>query len=131
MKDIPELRGREELAAWIRQHFDDAVNELINTKVLDSLLVEAKPAWVLPFKTLIGQAREKGQPGGGIWFICGDVPLDFIPASAASTPKEAARHFSLKWQMDASRDGATDKAIVARADALYRLTEDERIWLQG
>lgn len=131
MKDIPELKGRAELAAWIKQNFDAAVDGLMRRNVLDSLLVEARPAWVYPFKTLIGRAREKGRPGGGIWFICGDVPLDYIAASAAASPKEAARHFSLKWQMDAARDGATDKDLVLKAQGLYQLTEDERIWKQA
>lgn len=129
MKDIPELQGRNELAAWVKQNFDNAVKELIRQNLIDGLMIEAKPAWVFPFKTIIGKARVKDQPGDFLWFICGDVPFDRIAGSAAATPREAARHFALKWQLDASREGELDSELVFKANALYQLTEDERIWI--
>lgn len=130
MKNIPELQGREELAAWIKQTLDKAIQELIDGKAVESLLLEAKPAWVFPFRILIGKVRESGQPGHFLWFICGEGPMDYIPGSCATSPKEAAKHFALKWQSDASHDESYDKELSDRAGALYRLADDERLWVQ-
>jgi hypothetical protein len=130
MKDIPELKGREELAAWIKKNLDKAVNELGRTGRAEDFLVEAKPAWVYPFQILIGKMRMHSLPDDFMWFICGDAPTDCIVGSSADSPRAAARYFSLKWQLDASASGTTDEALSARAEALYELVEEERLWKQ-
>lgn len=121
----------DELKAWVRKQLDDAVEGLINANVFDAALIEVKPAWVLPSRILIGKAREQGDPADFRWFICGEVRLDHIPADTAFTPREAMRHFSMKWQLDASNlaDEASD-TLAEDAEALYSLAEDDRFWSQ-
>ena len=131
MRDIPELSGHEELSTWIKKNFDNAVEELTRRGVAEGLLVEAKPAWLLPFQILIGKMRERERPGRFLWFICGDTPTDCIPGSHAATPREAARHFALKWQLDASGEGVVDTELSVKAGALYELVEADSFWKQS
>ena len=137
-------RGKEKLQIWIKQQVDGAIRELTRSHAFASFLVEAKPAWVLPFQILIGRVRERGgRPDRFDWFICGEVPTDLISSKAASTPREAARFFSLKWQGEAalkeelpagqSADptGAArseDLHLAEQAEALYALTDDPSVW---
>ena len=54
----------EAIKAWIKKSMDDMVQELMDRGVLDSIVAEARPAWMLPFTLLIGQVREHGNLGG-------------------------------------------------------------------
>ena len=120
----------------------------MNQGTIDSLIVEAKPAWVLPFQILIGKIRAQGQSKDFVWFICGEIPTDFLESTAASTPREAARHFAMKWQLETARhqdqaaqeSSATEpesgrqdpgEQLSEKAEALYELVEDTRLWLQN
>ena len=124
--------GREELKAWVKQHLDTAVRELTGKDIFESLLVEAKPAWVFPFRVLIGKVREQGQPREFQWFICGDVPTDHVNSGVASTPRDVARHFALKWQLDAARqqEDPGGGELAEQAEALYELVDQSGLWPQ-
>jgi len=132
---------------WIREILDKAVREIAELGVMADELVEARPVWSVPNKIMIGQVRVANEPTTFIWIICGDLPTDHISSTVASTAREALRHFSLKWQLDASRydDPATRKAfgldetqdwsrftkqLIAKAEELYAMAEDEGLWLQ-
>jgi hypothetical protein len=137
--------GREQLNAWTKKQLDAAVRKLMNLGVIDSMIVEAKPAWVLPFQILIGKIRAHGQAKDFDWFICGELPTDFVGYEVASTPREAARHFAMKWQLEVARHkdlsgqespgpvrqlGETGSQLAETAEALYELADDESLWLQ-
>lgn len=139
--------GRKELDAWIKKQLDTAVRKLMNQGAIDSLIVEAKPAWVLPFQILIGKIRAQDHSQDFEWFICGEVPTDYLEAAVASTPRETARHFVMKWQLAAARHqeklaqdptAATPESqqedpggqLADQAEALYSVVEDDRLWLQ-
>ena len=139
--------GREQLKAWTKKQLDLAVRKLTNPGAIDSMIVEAKPAWVLPFQILIGKIRAHGQSKNFEWFICGDVPTDSLKSTVAPTPREAARHFAMKWQLQAARhqdltaqesrgtepeSGGEDpgEQLAFKAEALYSLVDDARLWLQ-
>ena len=129
MRDKSELEGREELKAWIKQQLDDAVHDLMARGVVESLLVEAKPVWVYPFQILIGKIRERGQEGVFDWFICGEVPTGHAYSSLASTPREAAKYFALKWQLKAARQ-KNNSGLAVKAEALYELVDEDSLWQQ-
>jgi len=148
MVDNHDNSGREELDAWIKKQLNAAVRKLMDQGAIDSLIVEAKPAWVLPFQILIGKIRAQGQPNHFKWFICGEIPTDYLPSSVAVTPRETAKHFVMKWQLAAARHQkkiersppATTsespmkdpgKQLADHAEALYGLVEEDRLWLQG
>jgi hypothetical protein len=139
--------GKEELNSWIKTQLNIAVQKLMKNGNIDSLIVEAKPAWVLPFQILIGRIRAQGQSNEFDWFICGEVPMDYLESTVASSPREAARHFAMKWQLGAARyqelvdqassDDAADTSrqdaieqLVEKSEALYALADDTRLWMQ-
>jgi len=147
MDENTDQPNQEELDAWIKKQLDGAVRKSMKLAGMDSLIVEAKPAWVLPFQVLIGMIRKQGQSGSFDWCICGEVPTDFLPSSMASSPREAAKHFSMKWQLAAARnesgdgqdpvanaDGAqqdnTGEQLIDHAEAVYSLVENDSLWLQ-
>jgi len=147
MDKNPDKPGRKKLDAWIKKQLDNAVRKLVNQGAIDSVIVEAKPAWVLPFQILIGKIRAHGHANDFEWFICGEVPTDYLASDVASTPRETARHFALKWQLRAARqqvpaaqepfgtEPETDRndpgeQLSEKAEALYELVEDTRLWSQ-
>jgi len=145
MHEKMEKNEPDELQVWVKQRLDVAVKELINNSVFGSLLVEAKPAWVYPFQVLIGKIREHGSSKTFEWLICGEVPTDFVNSAVASTPREAARYFAMKWQLEVARhkDLLEQKSpgpvpqlrepgsqLAETAEALYELVDDEKLWQQ-
>ena len=135
-------------AAWAREVNDAAVSEIIERGVLDTEIFEARPVWWLPFQVVIGQIRDTHQRAASVWIIAGQVPTDYVSTEAAATPRDAVRHFSMKWQLDAARykDPATQEqlgadnkeewdrmgeALAQTAEALADLAADDRHWLPG
>ena len=124
MKGAPDS-----LQAWLRQQLDKSVQEFIDLRAFEDVLIEVKPAWVLPERLLLGKAREQGDPLSFRWFICGEVTFDHLPGDVAVTPREAVRYFSMKWQLDAVRaEKEAAMILIDQAQALYALAEDERYW---
>ena len=124
-----ETSRDEKLETWRADTLTSAVHELLDAGIATSPLVEAKPSWMLPFQILIGEIREQGDETGFWWFISGDLPTDYAESSVATTAREAARYFALRWQLAAAREENADGIELAeRAEALYMLTEDDRHW---
>ncbi len=122
---------QEELQKWIKAQVDSALKELMQRDAFDDLFVEAKPAWVLPFRVLIGRIRKPRDSSGFKWFICGELPTDHLGSSAASTPRDAARHFALQWQLEAARQqDSAQEELAQSAEALYELVEHDHLWPQ-
>lgn len=144
MDENKKQAGRKELDAWIKKNLNAAVHKLMERGTIDSLVVEAKPAWVLPFQVLIGKIRAKDQSGDFEWFICGETPTDYLESAVAEKPREAARHFAMKWQLTASRylgKGTEQKPeqikqedvvnnLIRHAEDLHSLTQDDRLWVE-
>ncbi len=61
MNEKTKQAGRKELDAWIKKNLNAAVHKLMARGNIDSLVVEGKAAWVLPFQVLIGKIRAKDQ----------------------------------------------------------------------
>ena len=147
MTEKLNIPDQEELNVWIKTQLDNAVWKLIERGEVDSLLVEAKPAWVFPFKILIGKIRSQDKPEIFNWFICGDVPTESLKSTLASSPRDAAKHFSMKWQLQAARrqnpesqnptetepkSGQNDRVdqLIDNAEFLYELVDNAKLWQQ-
>jgi hypothetical protein len=130
MSEETQSTADETFSEWSRETFDAGVREIIELGVLGGAVVEARPSWALPDSIVIGQIRETNVPTGFTWLICGDLPTDHVGSAVATTPRDAARHFSLKWQLDAARniEPALAETLIAKAEALYELVEDESLW---
>jgi len=147
MEENQNARTEEELKKWVKSQLESAVRELSDQGLFDTAMIEAKPAWVFPFGLLIGMIREQGEVTSFDWFIKGDFPAARVHSSIASTAREAARHFALQWQLEAQRlegGGAaahgtevskstvapTSDQLVAMAQSLYELVEQDSLWQQ-
>ncbi|MGI9236005.1 MAG: DUF4826 family protein [Woeseiaceae bacterium] len=118
------------LSPWARDTFDRAVRNIIDLGIIDGAFAEARPAWAQPDNVVIGQLRDANEPTSFIWVISGEVPTDHITSDVAATARDAARHFSLKWQMDAAhtKNSAVSNMLVAKAEQLYEIVEDDNLW---
>jgi hypothetical protein len=97
-------KAASELKAWYKPLLDTVVTEMLRAGVVSGAAVEAAPIWVLPPHILIAHVWNAGQKSNFIWTIAGDaVVTDHIAGKVAATPRDAARHFALKWQMDAEQ----------------------------
>lgn len=127
---------QQDQKAWTKKTLDAAVYQLIDDGIFENSLVEAKPAWALPFVLLIGKIRPRGSGQKFSWFIAGDCPTSYVDSSVANSPREAARHFALKWQLAAEGEAQTDPSIIdykveqkiEQAEALYDLVELDHLW---
>lgn len=141
MKESRAEKDRAALTSWFKPLLDAVVKEMLARKVVADAAVEASPVWVLPYKILIAKVWGISQKTRFVWTISGEaVVTDHIPGSMAATPRDAARHFALKWQMDADRLialGETKEGqhmgnyvnkLIRDAEALYDLTEQKEIW---
>lgn len=144
MTDIPANDTAADKSEWVHDALDTAVERITSLGIIPGDLVEARPIWSIPNRVMIGQLREKRNPATAYWIIAGAGPTDFIDLAVAATPRDAARHFSLKWQLDAARyaDPGTKKvqdipqqewdrlatALRAQAEALYALSDNADLW---
>jgi len=139
---------KEALRTWYTALLNDTVQEMIRTGVVIGIAVEASPVWAAPDEILIAQVWNASNKSEFIWTISGQkFATDHIVGSLAATPREAARHFALKWQVDADhllnliknkapdekttkqmQDQATE--LTQYAESLYELTNLEDIWEQ-
>lgn len=137
-----EKPDSKELENWINKSLGAAVSKYCIKTNIDKSIIEAKSDWVLPFQLLIGRIRLISQPTNFIWLICGQSSTDFVDGTVATTAREAAKHFSLKWQLTAYRiqdENNGPKAtsipkkdiannLVTQAETLYSLVENNLLW---
>jgi hypothetical protein len=136
------------LKSWYKGVLDGVVRDMLQAGAVVGTAVEATPVWAVPNEVLIARVWAAGQKSGFIWTIAGERMItDHIAGSVAATPRDVARHFSLKWQMDAERlfQIARRKDVPANAgkqietyagriilcaERLYDLASREDIWRQ-
>ena len=124
------FEDRDAAMAWAKRELDKVVSDLLDRGAVDAALVESRLAWTVPSEVVLGQLREQGHPLEFLWVIGGKVPSDSVHSGAAGSPRDAVRHFALKWQLDASRtdDAAISQALAEQAEYLYALSDDDRFW---
>ncbi len=125
----------QEREAWVREQYQTATKFLANKGlVTDSVTVEAS-RYIAP---LVAIWKLKTIDGSWYWVICGDLPTDSIDLNMAENAKEAIRHFSMKWQLQAenilkneeatAEQSSYAKLLVGRAEGLYQLVNQEQLW---
>lgn len=130
MNDGKTPKAEQELREWVQNQLNIATEQIGQRGLIDGPLIEVRPEWTLPFSLLIGKARAHGDPAIFRWFICGSVPLDCIAGAVAENPRDAIRHFAIKWQLDADKASSPEhsRQLIHLAESLYPLAEDERLW---
>ena len=135
----------DEHTDWLRQTFDTAVNLVMSVRLVHGAVAEARPVWYIPNEIIVGQMRVHRDDTDFVWIVCGDVPTDHIDSEAADNPRDAIRHFAMKWQMNAARFSdpetratlnlpeTTDweaecRKVETQAERLYALAESDAHW---
>jgi len=123
----------EEQQEWIRARYQDATKYLADKGLVTTSVTDDVSRYLIPFLAvwklnLIDKTS--------VWVITGDLPSDHIDISLAKTAREAVKHFSFKWQMQA--DGLINsnepeqvrfgKLLISRAESLYQLSEEDKMW---
>ncbi len=128
-----------------KEQLDAAVNELINSNVFEKARIEARIVWLIKGQVMLAQVREASGSKPFRWLITGSiVPTDHIDSSVAELPRDAARHFCLKWQLGAENvrnlPHEARKAmrhldlnemglqLIHQAETLHDLVSDDSFW---
>lgn len=132
MNDKKEIT-EEEQQKWIREQYLVATKYLAGKGlVADSVSVDESRYLVPIFSVWKIKLFDKQE----VWVICGDLPTDHSSIDVAPTAREAVRHFSLKWQMQAENLLRADseeqtkfaQLLVGRAEGLYQMFENDKLW---
>ena len=121
---------RDKVLAWARQTLENVVAEISDEGVIDNPLLESRLSWIMPSEFVIGQLRGQGSYASFFWVVGGPaMPIDCAHSNVASSPREAARHFAMKWQLDATRlDGEEAGELIQHAEHLYALADSDQLW---
>ncbi|BDA60359.1 DUF4826 family protein [Shewanella xiamenensis] len=124
---------------WVRTQFQKANRFLAEKGVIPSKVLADESRYLAPYLAI--WKMESKRPTTKIyWVMSGDLPSDFVDVKVAKTARDAVRHFSMMWQMQAEnliRSGATRRdatqakfaqLLVSRAESLYRMHNDEKLW---
>jgi hypothetical protein len=117
----------EQAIAWGKQCLNAAIDELARQGVIDTALVEARISWMLPQQLLIAELRETSTSPPALWVIAGDGLVDNVDVALADAPRDAARHFGMKWQLAVEREGGNPE-LEARAELLLGLAQVDNAW---
>ena len=100
------FRNQEQVEAfekWAKAQID-AMGRHAHTSGLVESEANGRIVWAVPHKVFLGKVWPNNDRGAAHWVIAGEsLPTDHIEARLAATPREAARHFALKWQMESTR----------------------------
>lgn len=139
-------KDADAIKTWYTKLLDNVVKEMISLSAVSGAAVQAAPVWIVPNEMLMAKVWGVGQESDFIWTLSIDKLIaDYIAGSLATTPREAAKHFSLKWQMDADRliafansknpGGPPDQKmkdysakLIRYAETLYDLTNSDEAW---
>lgn len=138
----------EAVRSWYTELLDQVVKEMIRLKAVTGVAVQATPVWAVPQDMLMAKVWGVGKENDFVWTLSVDKFIaDFIAGSLAASPRDAARHFSLKWQMDADRILGVEKSntagkkdrkrlrqysnrLIRYAETLYDLSNRDEPWQQ-
>lgn len=130
-QDVEMIEAEQQ--AWIKDQYQVATKYLADKGMItDSVKVEDSryliPVFAIWQLTLLNGER--------YWVLCGDLPTDHSRIDVAPNAREALKHFSLKWQMQAENllkaesveQNNFAKQLIDRADGLYQLCENKPLW---
>lgn len=131
--------SEEERQTWVREQFQNANQYLAERGLLSDRILTKESRYLVPN---IAIWKFKLQNGKKVWVINGRVTTDHVNADVAKTARDVIRHFSLNWQLKAENINALGEAadpaqkgmvdiLIRNAEALYELSQDERLWNEG
>ncbi|MEW6991989.1 DUF4826 family protein [Colwelliaceae bacterium 6441] len=132
MNKGPQLSEIEQ-QQWVRKQYQAATKFLAQRGLMTESFSEADSRYLIP---LVSVWKINLNDKSSVWTIAGDLPTDFADFSVATNAREAIRHFSFKWQMQAENllkeenEQHHDFAnlLIGKAEGLYDLFDKDEIW---
>lgn len=123
----------QEQQQWVREQYQAATKFLADRGLITQSVADTESRYLVP---LMSVWKINLTDNTSVWAISGDLPTDYSPVSVANNAREAVRHFSLKWQLQAESLLKDDKEeskklaehLISRAEGLYQLFDDDQIW---
>jgi len=123
----------EQQQQWVREQYQVATKYLAEQGLVTESVVVEESRYLVPFLSIW---KLKVLDGSFYWVICGDLPSDHNTIDVAPNAREAVRHFSFKWQMQAenllkSDDKEQEKfagILIGRAEGLYDMYQQDKVW---
>jgi len=123
----------EQQQKWVREKYQAATKYLATQGLVTDSVVVEESRYLVP---LLAVWKLKVIDGSYVWVISGDLPTDHNVIDVATNAREAVRHFSFKWQMQAENLLKTDdkeqqefaKLLIGRAEGLYDMYQNNSIW---
>lgn len=123
----------EQRQKWIREQYQVATKYLAEKGIVTKSVKAEESRYLVPLLALWKLTSLEGKK---YWVLCGDLPSDHSAIGVAVNARDALRHFSLKWQVQAEnllRSGVDEQIefanlLVSRAEGLYDICEDESVW---
>jgi hypothetical protein len=94
--------ARDAFVRWVREQHDQMASYAARRELIGDA-AEGVPVWSIPHQVFLGRFYDKATPTGGYWYVAGGVPSDHIEAHLAGDARQALRHFSMKWQLQAAQ----------------------------
>ena len=123
----------EEQQQWVREQYQVATKYLAGHGLVTESVVVEESRYLIPFLSVW---KLKVLDGSFYWVICGDLPSDHNAIAVAPNAREAIRHFSFKWQLQAEnllKTGDKEQIdfaqlLISRAEGLYDMYQREDVW---
>lgn len=135
MTDNNKALTEQKIAAWSKEAYQKATSFLAQKGIITETVSIENSSYLAP---VVAIWKIKSNQGKWFWVITGDLPSDMLANEAATTARDAVRAFSFKWQMDCEnirKQQDQDKTqlefanmLQGRAEALYELFEQEKMW---
>ncbi|WP_019029129.1 DUF4826 family protein [Colwellia piezophila] len=118
---------------WIKEQYQVATKYLAEKGIVTNSVKAEDSRYLVP---ILAVWKLNSLEGKSFWVICGDLPSDHSSIDVAQNAREALKHFSLKWQMQAENLLQAKTAeqtnfanlLISRAEGLHKLCEDEALW---
>lgn len=132
MNEIENM-SEEQQQQWLREQYQKATKYLADKGFVTSSVNDKESRYIVPFLAVWKLNTIDGQAA---WVISGDLPTDHIQAEVANTAREAINNFSMKWQLQAENLLRSDQAeqhefakmLISRAEGLFQVQADEKLW---
>ncbi|OKY27238.1 MULTISPECIES: DUF4826 family protein [Thalassotalea] len=123
----------QEQQQWVREQYQAATKFLADRGLITKSVADKESRYLIP---LMSVWKINLTDNTTVWAISGDLPTDYSPVSVAGDAREAVRHFSLKWQLQAENLRKDKKEeskrlaehLISRAEDLYQLFDDNNVW---
>jgi len=118
---------------WVREQYQVATKYLAEKGLVTNSVKVEDSRYIVPVLAIWKLSLLNGE---SYWVLCGDLPTDHSRFEVAPNAREALKHFSLKWQMQAENllkveskeQNDFAKLLIGRAENLYSLCENEKLW---